>query len=55
MPRGDGLGKSWRKALAAVVLFAAVGAPAVCGQAVIPLNKPKPRPPVSLHGRSWSS
>lgn len=43
MPRGDGLGKSWRTASAAVVLFAAVGTPVVWSQAVIPLNKPKPR------------
>ena len=47
MLRGYCMGKRLRKASAAVVLFAAIGAPAVRGQAVIPLNKPKPRPAVS--------
>src|SRR5580704_12058736 len=47
MLRGFCVSKRLRKASAAVVLLAAIGAPAVRGQAVIPLNKPKPRPSVS--------
>jgi len=47
MLRGYCVGKRLRKASAAVVLFAAIGTPSVRGQAVIPLNKPKPRPAVN--------
>ncbi len=47
MLRGYAVVKSWRIALVAAVLMTAIGAPAMRGQAIIPLNKPKPRPPVS--------
>ena len=47
MLRGYCVGKRLRNASAAVVLLTVIGAPTVWGQAVIPLNKPKPRPSVS--------
>ncbi len=47
MLRGHGMGGSWRRVLATLALLVVLGVPSALGQVVLPLGKPKPRPPVS--------